>query len=60
MFDNVDRLKESGLEIPVIMDLLFRLKQRGVDIFVKRWSVEAVVDSFISYMTTKGAYDKHL
>jgi energy-coupling factor transport system ATP-binding protein len=50
LFDHVDRLKEAGLEMPVIMDMLFQLKQRGVDIIVKRWSVNAVVDSFISYI----------
>jgi energy-coupling factor transport system ATP-binding protein len=60
LFDHVDRLKEAGLEMPVIMDMLFQLKQRGVDIIVKRWSVNAVVDSFMSYIAVlKDVYDKH-
>ncbi|MDR0551961.1 MAG: ATP-binding cassette domain-containing protein [Spirochaetaceae bacterium] len=50
LFDNVERLRGAGLEMPVIMDMLFRLKQRGVDIIVKRWSIDAVVENFISYI----------
>jgi energy-coupling factor transport system ATP-binding protein len=61
LFDHVDNLKQAGLEMPVIMDMLFQLKQRGVDIIVKRWSVNAVVDSFISYIAAiKDGHDKHL
>jgi energy-coupling factor transport system ATP-binding protein len=60
LFDHVDRLKEAGLEMPVIIDMLFQLKQRGIDIMIKRWSVNAVVDSFMSYITAiKDAHDKH-
>jgi energy-coupling factor transport system ATP-binding protein len=50
LFENVENLKRSGLETPVIMDLLFRLKQRGVDIIVKRWAIEDVVENFMSYI----------
>ena len=47
LFDNAERLKEAGLEMPVIMDMLFRLKQHGVDIVVKRWSIDAVVEALL-------------
>ncbi|MDR2521728.1 MAG: ATP-binding cassette domain-containing protein [Spirochaetaceae bacterium] len=47
LFDNVERLKEAGLEMPAIMDMLFRLKQHGVDIVVKRWSIDAVVEALL-------------
>jgi energy-coupling factor transport system ATP-binding protein len=50
LFDNVERLKEAGLEMPVIMDMLFRLKQKGIDIVVKRWAIDAVVENLISYI----------
>ena len=50
LFDNVERLKEAGLEMPAIMDMLFRLKQKGIDIVVKRWAIDAVVENLISYI----------
>ncbi|MDR0540122.1 MAG: ATP-binding cassette domain-containing protein [Spirochaetaceae bacterium] len=50
LFDNIEHLRATGLETPVIMDILFRLKQRGINIVVKRWTIDAVVENFISYI----------
>jgi energy-coupling factor transport system ATP-binding protein len=50
LFDNIENLKAAGLETPLIMDILFRLKQRGVDIVVKRWAIEDVVENFMVYI----------
>ncbi|MDR1468825.1 MAG: ATP-binding cassette domain-containing protein [Spirochaetaceae bacterium] len=50
LFDNIGHLREAGLEPPLIMDLLFRLKQRGVNVVVKRWAIEDVVDELAGYI----------
>jgi energy-coupling factor transport system ATP-binding protein len=50
LFDNIEQLRSAGLEPPLIMDMLFRLKQKGVDIVVKRWAIDDVVDRFIAHI----------
>jgi energy-coupling factor transport system ATP-binding protein len=50
LFDNIEQLKAAGLEPPFIMDMLYRLKQRGINIVVKRWAADDVVERFISYI----------
>jgi energy-coupling factor transport system ATP-binding protein len=50
LFDNIEHLKAAGLEPPIIMDLLFRLKEKGVNVVVKRWAIDDVVDHFIAYI----------
>lgn len=64
LFDNVGRLREAGLEMPAIMDMLFQLKQRGINIVVKRWSIDAVVENLCLYIDalkngTQSGDDKH-
>jgi hypothetical protein len=60
--NSLDRLKEAGLEMPIIMDMLFQLKQRGVNIIVKRWSVNAVVVVLLPTLppSRTGRYDKRM
>jgi energy-coupling factor transport system ATP-binding protein len=50
LFDNIEHLREAGLEPPFIMDMLFRLQQRGINIVVKRWAIEDVVDQMTGYI----------
>jgi energy-coupling factor transport system ATP-binding protein len=50
LFDNIERIKSFGLEIPMTMDLLYMLKQRGIDIFVKKWAVSNVADTMCAYI----------
>jgi energy-coupling factor transport system ATP-binding protein len=50
LFDNIEHLREAGLEPPIILDLLFRLKQRGINIVVKKWAIEDVVDLLTRYI----------
>jgi energy-coupling factor transport system ATP-binding protein len=54
LFDNIEHLRSAGLEPPLIMDLLYRLKQKGVDIVVKRWAIEDVVEHFTAYIEKIG------
>jgi energy-coupling factor transport system ATP-binding protein len=49
-FDNIELMKSFGLEIPMTMDLLYMLKQRGVDIFVKKWAVDDVAENICAYI----------
>jgi energy-coupling factor transport system ATP-binding protein len=50
LFDNIDNLKKAGLEIPVIMDLLYQLKQNGIELNVDNWQADDVSRGFISYV----------
>jgi energy-coupling factor transport system ATP-binding protein len=50
LFDNIAQIKSFGLEIPMTMDLLYMLKQRGIEIFVKKWAVEDVADNISGYI----------
>jgi energy-coupling factor transport system ATP-binding protein len=50
LFDNIELIKSFGLEIPMTMDLLYMLKQRGIDIFVKKWAVSDVADNICAYI----------
>jgi energy-coupling factor transport system ATP-binding protein len=50
LFDHIEQLRSAGLEPPLIMDMLFRLKQKGVDIVVKRWAIDDVVDRLIAHI----------
>ncbi|MDR1249382.1 MAG: ATP-binding cassette domain-containing protein [Treponema sp.] len=50
LFDNIEQMKSFGLEIPTTMDLLYMLKQRGIDIFVKKWAVNDVADNICAYI----------
>ncbi|MDR3122494.1 MAG: ATP-binding cassette domain-containing protein [Treponema sp.] len=50
LFDNIEHMKSFGLEIPMTMDLLYTLQQRGIDIFVKKWAVEDVADNICAYI----------
>jgi energy-coupling factor transport system ATP-binding protein len=55
LFDNIEKMKSFGLEIPLIMDLLYTLKQKGIDIFVKKWAINDVADNIYAYIeNTKG------
>jgi energy-coupling factor transport system ATP-binding protein len=49
-FDNIEQMKSFGLEIPMTMDLLYILKQRGIDIFVKKWAVDDVAENIYAYI----------
>jgi energy-coupling factor transport system ATP-binding protein len=49
-FDNIELMKSLGLEIPMTMDLLYMLKQRGIDIFVKKWAVDDVAENICAYI----------
>jgi energy-coupling factor transport system ATP-binding protein len=49
-FDNIELMKSFGLEIPMTMDLLYMLKQRGINIFVKKWAVEDVAENICAYI----------
>jgi energy-coupling factor transport system ATP-binding protein len=53
LFDNCGTLKSLGLEMPVIMELLFDLQERGINIVVKRWAVEDVVDAVTEFLSSK-------
>jgi energy-coupling factor transport system ATP-binding protein len=50
LFDNIEQMKSFGLEIPMTMDLLYMLKQRGIDIFVKKWAVDDVAENICAYI----------
>jgi energy-coupling factor transport system ATP-binding protein len=50
LFDNIEQVRSAGLEPPLIMDMLYRLKQKGVDVVVKRWAIEDVVENFAAYI----------
>jgi energy-coupling factor transport system ATP-binding protein len=50
LFDNIEQIKSFGLEIPMTMDLLYMLKQKGIDIFVKKWAVDDVADNICAYI----------
>jgi energy-coupling factor transport system ATP-binding protein len=50
LFDNIEKMKSFGLEIPLIMDLLYTLKQKGIDIFVKKWAINDVADNIYAYI----------
>jgi energy-coupling factor transport system ATP-binding protein len=50
LFDNIEHLREAGLEPPFIMDMLYRLQQRGINIVVKKWAIEDVVDQMTEYI----------
>jgi energy-coupling factor transport system ATP-binding protein len=50
LFDNIEKMKSFGLEIPLIMDLLYTLKQKGIDIFVKKWDINDVADNIYAYI----------
>jgi energy-coupling factor transport system ATP-binding protein len=52
LFDNIEKMKSFGLEIPMTMDLLHMLKQRGIDIFVKKWAVEDVAENVSAYINS--------
>jgi energy-coupling factor transport system ATP-binding protein len=50
LFDNIEQMKSLGLEMPMTMDLLYMLKQRGIDIFVKKWAVDDVAENICAYI----------
>ncbi|GHU60905.1 energy-coupling factor transporter ATP-binding protein EcfA [Spirochaetia bacterium] len=50
LFDNIEKMKSFGLEIPLTMDLLHILKQKGIDIFVKKWAVGDVANNIFTYI----------
>jgi energy-coupling factor transport system ATP-binding protein len=50
LFDNIEKMRSFGLEIPLIMDLLYTLKQKGIDIFVKKWAINDVADNIYTYI----------
>jgi energy-coupling factor transport system ATP-binding protein len=58
LFDNIDHLRSAGLEPPLIMDMLYRLKQKGVDIVVKRWTIEDVVEHFVDLLNRTNPADR--
>jgi energy-coupling factor transport system ATP-binding protein len=52
LFDNIEKMKSFGLEIPMTMDLLYMLKQQGIDIFVKKWAVSDVAENVSAYINS--------
>ncbi|MDR3336314.1 MAG: ATP-binding cassette domain-containing protein [Treponema sp.] len=44
LLDNVDKLKSLALETPFVLDVACRLKSRGLDIRVKDYTIDELVD----------------
>jgi energy-coupling factor transport system ATP-binding protein len=45
LLDNVEKLKSFSLEMPMIMDIIVRLKERGIDVDASARTVSELVDS---------------
>jgi energy-coupling factor transport system ATP-binding protein len=54
LFDNVAKLKELGLETPIILDIIYRLKNQGITMAVKNYTIDALIETITRRMETPG------
>lgn len=44
-FDNVETLKSLGLEIPIIVEIMVKLKRKGMNLGIKQYTIDELVET---------------
>ena len=50
ILDNIDFLKEHGIKIPELVDLAFKLKNKGVDLDIINWDKQEIISKILDKM----------
>ena len=44
ILNNIDFLKEHGIKIPELVELVYKLKNKGVDLNILNWEKQEIID----------------
>jgi energy-coupling factor transport system ATP-binding protein len=47
LFDNIEKLRELGLETPMIVDIIMRLKNKGITMAVKDYTIDNLIEALL-------------
>lgn len=47
ILDNINLLEDSGIKIPDIIQIILKLKQKGIDINLKEWTITEMIDAIV-------------
>lgn len=50
VFSNIDKIKSAGLEVPQVVELLYSLRKRGINITVKDFKIQTCVDALLKLL----------
>jgi energy-coupling factor transport system ATP-binding protein len=50
LVNNIEKMKSFDLEIPLLMELVHILKQKGIDIPVDKWAVDNIAENIYTYI----------
>jgi ABC-type multidrug transport system ATPase subunit len=50
LIENAEKLKEFSLDVPMIVDVIIRLKGRNIDVDPSAWTVDRLVESLARVM----------
>ena len=47
ILDNINLLEDSDIKIPDIIQIILKLKQKGIDINLKEWTITEMIDAIV-------------
>ena len=50
VFSDIDKIKSPGLEVPQVVELLYSLRKRGINITVKDFKIQTCVDALLKLL----------
>ena len=50
VFSDIDKIKSAGLEVPQVVELLYSLRKRGINITVKDFKIQTCVDALLKLL----------
>ena len=48
ILNNIDFLKEHGIKIPELVDLVYKLKNKGIELDIKKWDKEEILNKVLA------------
>lgn len=50
ILDNVDFLRNHGIKIPELVDLVYKLKNKGIDLEISSWDKQEIIEKILNRM----------
>ena len=48
ILNNIDFLKEHGIKIPELVELVYKLKNKGIELDIKKWDKEEILNKVLA------------
>ena len=50
ILNNIDFLKNHGIKIPELVDLVYKLKNKGIDLDIVNWDKQEIINKIVDKM----------